>query len=563
MQVGARWVLGLVLAAASAACGSSDDSGARTPTIDCPAGQTLDPTTNSCVTSCKDDERADGTGCTKVGWQSCPSGFVPDSSGYGCVDVSPPGDCPAGMMPTIGSTACKPVGTTSCATGFAADPSGWGCSAVAPASSCSGATMETLGSASCVPVGDCAAAFPPAAATLFVSPTATADATHFKTIAAALAVATDGVTIAVDTGAYAESLTLGHAVHLVGKCAAQVTITQATPTDPGITVGTAVAPTVSGVSISSHLVGVLVSAGGSLTLANVVVDGNSGGGIAVVGNGTHVELNGSVVRGTKAQTTGTLTGGHGIDVGNGAQMAIAKSAIVGNVEIGLYAKDPGSKVTMTSSVVSDTLMNVSSALGVGIDVGPSAQCDVTASLVARNHDAGLTTSATAQLHVAQSVVSGTLPSAAGFGRGATVDGGNLTLEESTLFGNADLGISAETKNGVVEVKNTVIRGTVANTDHVKGAGVAASTGGRVTLTGVALVGNSEEGVFADGAGAVVTMTDSIARDGVMLSSKTTGNGAVAQNGGHLVLTGSALVANHESGLLLFDPGTAAEVTQSI
>ncbi|MEO7109102.1 MAG: right-handed parallel beta-helix repeat-containing protein [Polyangiaceae bacterium] len=102
-----------------------------------------------------------------------------------------------------------------------------------------------------------------------------------------------------------------------------------------------------------------------------------------------------------------------------------------------------------------------------------------------------------------------------------------------------------------------------NSDHAKGAGVSASSGGSVTLTGVALVGNSEEGAFSDGAGSTVTLSASIARDGVMLTGNTAGNGAVAQNGGKLVLTDSALIGNHESGLLMFDPLTSAEVTHSI
>ncbi|MGH7330965.1 MAG: right-handed parallel beta-helix repeat-containing protein, partial [Polyangiaceae bacterium] len=86
---------------------------------------------------------------------------------------------------------------------------------------------------------------------------------------------------------------------------------------------------------------------------------------------------------------------------------------------------------------------------------------------------------------------------------------------------------------------------------------------QVTLTSVALVGNSEEGAFSDGAGSSLTMTNSIARDSVMLAGNTAGNGAVAQNGGKLVLNGSALIANHESGLLLFDSGSSANVTRSI
>ena len=552
--------------ASLAACSSSSNGTAPSTTVDageCPAGQVFDATSQSCTT-CQDDTKpsADGASCVKVGWQGCPQAFVVDPSGYGCVDVSPAVDCAAGTMPTLGSSTCQPVGTTSCAAGFSADPSGWGCVAISPPAACSGATMEKLGSATCVPVGDCSAPFPPAAATLFVSPSATVDATHFKTIGAALASATGGITIAVDTGSYAEAVTITQAAHLVGRCAAQVTVAATATAAPGIAISAVTGASISGVTISGHSPGIQASSGASLTVSSSVVDANIGSGVSVTGAGSTVEIDDSVVRSTTA-TASPLTKGDGVQLSSGAHATIQRSAIVANTEEGIYATDPNTKLTISDSIVADTVVNGAGEFGLGIDVVTAAVAEIDRVLIARNHEAGIVAAAGGDVHLLQSVVANHVPSAGGYGHGLTIVSGHALIEESTIAANVEVGISVEDARGAIEAKNSVIRGNLPNASHAKGAGVTASSGGVATLTGVALVGNSEEGAFADGAGSSLTMNAAIARDGVMLPGNTAGNGAVAQNGGKLVLQGSALIANHESGLLMFDPVTSANVTLSI
>ncbi len=555
---------GLLLAALAIACGSSSGNGLTTPppVTECTSHQVLDSKTQMCVT-CDDDSKpnADGSACVKLGWQNCPKGFTVDATGYGCTDISPPADCPAGTMPTIGSTTCQPVGTTSCATGFLADPSGWGCTAISPPAACTGATMEKLGSTSCVPVGDCAAPFPPAAATLFVNASGPSDATNFTTIGAALASASaiDGVTISIDAGSYAESVTLTHKISLVGKCAAQVTIA-ASGTTPGIAISGVSGASVSGVTIRGHSPGVQISAAASLSLTSVVVDGNNVAGISLVGAASNVELDGSVVRGSIATASAK---GDGIDLAPGATATIQNSAISANTEEGIYATGAGTMLTVKNSVVTDTAMNATGNFGLGIDVVTEAAAEVDDCFVGRNHEAGLVAAAESNLSIKQCVIANNVASTAGYGHGVTIDGATVTVDDSSVVANVDVGISVEDAPGSVTATNTVFRGQLVNSGNTKGTGVSASNGGVATLTGVALVGNSEEGAFADGTDAVLTLNNSISRDGVTLPSTAAGNGLVAQNGGKLVVQGSALIANHESGLLLFDSVTTAQVTQSI
>lgn len=562
---GSRFGFLLVVVSISA-CGSSSNgttSDAGPAVTECTAHQILDPNTRACVT-CDDDQtpNADGSACVKLGWQNCPTGFTVDATGYGCVDISPTADCAVGTMPTIGSLTCQPVGTTACSPGFQADPSGWGCAAIAPAAACTGATMEKLGSTTCVPVGDCAATFPPAAATLFVNASGPSDATHFTTIGAALAsaAAIDGVTISVDAGSYAESIALTHKVSIVGKCAAQVTIA-ASGTTPGILINGVSGASVSNLTVSGHVVGAQITGGASLTMTNVVVDGNSAAGITLTGDASNLEFDDSVVRGSIAAAAPAK--GDGIDLASGATATIQNSAITGNTEEGIYATGLGTKATIKNSIVTDNLMNASGNFGIGVDVVTQANAEVDDSFVARNHEEGMVAAASSYLKVERSVIANNVPSTAGYGRGITIDGAIVTVDESTVVQNVDVGISVEDPPGLITATNTVFRGQLPNSDKAKGTGVSASNGGIAILTGVALVGNSEEGAFADGTGSSLTLNNSIARDGVMLPGNTAGNGLVAQNGGKLIVQGSALIANHESGLLLFDPVTTAQVTQSI
>src|SRR5205085_374296 len=119
------------------------------------------------------------------------------------------------------------------------DASGWGCVDYKSVG-CDGATRESAASADCVPVGNCDAPFPPAGAIVVDDSftDAQVDATHFKTISAAIDAATAGATVAIESGTYAEEIKIGKSLKLVGRCAEKVVITPGAfgATDPGILV---------------------------------------------------------------------------------------------------------------------------------------------------------------------------------------------------------------------------------------------------------------------------------------------------------------------------------------
>ena len=153
----------------------------------------------------------------------CADGFAPLDGGAGCAPVITTQTCKPGTRATIASATCVPVGVVTCPAGFARDATGWGCDAVLPPTACAigSGTRERLGTTTCVAVSDCNAAFPPAGASIFVDAALTdaqLDATHFRTIADAVAAAPAGATIAIESGTYVEKVVLAHRkVSLVGR----------------------------------------------------------------------------------------------------------------------------------------------------------------------------------------------------------------------------------------------------------------------------------------------------------------------------------------------------------
>ncbi len=275
-------VLFAALAASVAAC-SDDPSGGTTP-----GGE-------SGPLVCGEGERRDdaANACKAIGWSACPAGFTAAPDGHGCVEVLPAGACETGTMPAIGESACTKTGIDACAAGFGRDATGWGCVATLATSACSGATKETIGSASCQPIGDCAAAFPPADASVFVDPSfgdGQLDATHVRTIEAGIAAAAPNATIAVAAGTYATDVAPAKSVRLVGRCAAQVSITGST----GVSASGGADVTVERVTISGGAAG--AGSGAKLTLRDVVVDASRGTGIVAKGSGTRLVVERSVVR---------------------------------------------------------------------------------------------------------------------------------------------------------------------------------------------------------------------------------------------------------------------------
>ncbi|MHB8878513.1 MAG: right-handed parallel beta-helix repeat-containing protein, partial [Myxococcaceae bacterium] len=436
----------------------------------------------------------------------CRELFAPGAGGE-CEPLLPEGDCSPGTMPVLGQRFCQPVGWTACGEGFEPEPSGWGCREVLPPAACTGATFEVLGQRTCQPLGDCLAAFPPAGAGYFVDPAGPLDATHFRTIGAALQAAPAGAVIAIESGLYAENVTATRPVKLVGRCPAQAKLVAPVNGYSGLTVA-AKGVEVFGLGFSGHWYAVELMAGAEATVRGSLIEGSFDNGLVADKAGARLKLVGSVVRGTRPRQS---AGGVGVLVVTGGFADIEGSALVDNSGVGLFVGEAGASATVSRTVVRDTRVDATGAFGYGVNV---------------NH------------------------------------GATLTLTGSALLGNRRSGLNVQTAGTVATVSDTVIRHTRNDTRRYA-TGVTVVGGAKLTLTRCLVTDTNGPGVVALDPGTEVRVKDSELAGNVVDIDNDFGNGLYVFNQAKAFVEGSALVDNHGSAMQVVGEGTVASVYRSL
>ena len=250
--------------------------------------------------------------------------------------------CGAGRMARVGSGTCTGVGPTAIPEGFepAADDA-WGFRAIVPPQPCLGLERAAIGSRDCKAIDDCSAPFPPADAKLVV-------AAGGLTLPAALSIAGDGDTIALDEGTYA-SIVVDRDVKLIGRCAAKVMFkASGAGKENGIAVDGGHSVSVKSVTFHGFEFGVW--AGGSGTTADVESSVfENGGAAAWVIAGAKLDFRTSLV--TSAGTTRNVLV-DGILVARGGQATVVDSEFR-YVHVALDAFGIGTHLTASRLVVNE------------------------------------------------------------------------------------------------------------------------------------------------------------------------------------------------------------------
>jgi hypothetical protein len=513
-----RTVLFLVSALALAACPGPKPA----PPGECDAGA----------------QRLDGGEC--VAPSPCPEGFSADPLGPGCVPIAAT-SCDAGTMPMLGHDSCVPVGWTSCVAGFAPAPSGWGCVPVAPASSCDAGTIAKLGSPECVPLGDCQAAFPPAGATLFVDPSGPVDATHFTSLAAALSAASSNAIIAVERGTYAltADVSVKKTVRVVGRCAAEVTVTSAPIRKAGLLVGSGGTLSLSGVTLSNLYYAVMVQPGGKAVIEDVHVRDSLGLGLGVVDTG-ELTIRRSRVTDTVQDTDGTE--GFGLAT-EGAKLVVEDSVVERTQGYGVSVQRPGADATLERVQVLDG-WSATDGTEAGLVVLGGGHAQAHASAFGRN--------AGGNISVADSTA--TFDQVAAFEPPAAADAtlpsydlvvlsnSTVTVTNSGLWGAHRVDVRVDGPATSLALASTTLRDTAVGADAALSVHDA-----EVTLDHTAVVAGDQLGLFLDGSRA--TVRTSLVSDTKPAASGY-GVGIEVLPGALLVAEDSALVRNTTVGLLL-------------
>jgi len=481
----------------------------------------------------------------------CPEGFRlrPGVGVSGCEPILPGKACTPGSMPRIGASSCQPVGWTACPSGFKTGANGWGCIDQLANSPCTGATIEVLGQSGCAPLGACTGTFPPAGATHFVDDSYSdgqLDATHFRSIGAALTAAPAGATVAVEAGTYAESLTFGRPVKLVGRCPDQVVLKGALAA-PGLTVSATKDVSVKGLTITGHLVGARVEKGGGADLEQVVLSANQDLGLAVWDATTVVTGRQVAIRGTLSAAAGGF--GWGISV-EGGKLELDDSVLGGNRGMGMAVTKNGTG-RLVRSVVRETAANNTGA-GVGVVAQDGGAVELDSSVLTGNVQYGLLANiGHGRASVSRTVIRDTAAAGGNYGRAVQVDsGGEATLTEVTLVQNRELALSVEGKGSKVTMKRASILETQPGAGGIFGVGAGVQQGGRLSLEETAVVGSRYYGLFVADAGSEIELDRSLVQDTRCDTSGQFGRGIEVVDGGKVTLRDSALLGNREYGVFV-------------
>jgi hypothetical protein len=478
-------------------------------------------------------------------------------------------------MPVIGSKSCAPVGHTHCGPGFVPEPSGWGCTEVMPETACTGATMEVLGRAQCQDVGDCSAPFPPPGATVFVSTDGGVDATHFLSIAAAMAAAPDGGVIAVEQGTYVEELSVTRSVTLAGRCAAKVVLQAPDPSNnPGLDVDNAAAVTMSGMTVTGFFYGAIVRAGSSLTAQHTVFDANQIAAIQVKG-GT-LELDDSVARnGVPDNSTGDW--GVGLYVEAGGKATLQRVSVAHNAKGGVIGQDRLTQLVLDGVIVRDTRL-YQGVNGDGVVVVDGASAQITNSALVHNFEAGLLVEAASldtRATLDGSVIRDTVPRTVAmvnpmdpahkqYGGDAIEAQGrvSVTVTNSSLLRSGGDGVVVIVAPAHADLTDTTVFSSLVTPNGDGSVGFVLQAGSRGTLTRTALVSGTAGGAQAQGPGTSLSLVDSLITDSLNLGTKPVGQGLDIAYDAGVSLSGSAVTASSGEGLLL-GYGAAADITNSV
>jgi len=480
------------------------------------------------------------------------------SSGGGGAATPPPdagadaptsASCAAPGYRGASDATCVTGGWAACFPGTRPRASGWGCEAVVAEAACTGATREVLGETACAPVGDCDAPFPPASATYFVSPQATADATHFTTLAAAVAAAPAGATIAVDSGSYVGQVLVTKSVTIAGRCPAKVTIFEPL-TQPAIRVE-GVTAKITGLTVERSTVGVSLGPGSDLTLEDVVLDRNDLAGLSLSDGKAKLQAARVVVRGTRPSSAGDR--GFGLNVQGGSVAVVRDATFAGNGGQNVRVSS-SSEATLEGVVLRDGKPTPAFDFGRGLQIQDGARVSVTRSAVIDNADIGIVAGDRTTLELRDVVVARTKLASTGlFGRALNAFGGALVRAEGLhLHDNHDASIMVAEQGTRVELRRSSVVDTQLDREGYVGRGITIQEGSSLVAEDVAVIGSHEVGVAVFGAGTTAALRRSILAGTAPNAGDYFGHGAMVTMGGLLSVEDSEIADNRGYGVAVGD-----------
>jgi hypothetical protein len=371
----------------------------------------------------------------------------------------------------------------------------------------------------------------------------------FASIGEAIAAAPNGAVIAIAKGRYRENLEFNRGLSLIGACASETILENASPSDmPAIVVAGG----------SAHLEHLRIDAGGFVGLlvdgaqvetTSLIVADAALAGIQV--SGTSASLNATdmwITRTQQAAGPFAAYASAGLVVQSGANARVQRTALEDNVFDGILVAD-GASVFLEDVAVRRTQPNAENQGGHGLHAQANANVEVFASVFDLNHEAGISmTSSTLRLR--RSVVRRTQPNPTrpvAFGINAQ-SGAMVSIEASALEDNDYVAAHGEDVGTNIELRDVLIIGTTA---HVEGAGLGLTItdGARANVERLALLQNHSIGLALWGRGTHLEALDlTVSETGPDPVYGDFGRGIEITNGATMNATRVLLDRNREAGL---------------
>ncbi len=384
----------------------------------------------------------------------------------------------------------------------------------------------------------------------------------FATLSAGATNAGAGGWVLLADGSYEASLDVGSELHVVGRCAARVTLRGPNGRAAVTAIGTGATVELAGVTVAGGTSAVEARDGAHATLTGVVAHDAGQYAVAAQGAGTDLRVTSSVIRDTQIAADGT--GGLAAYASIDARITLDRVAAVRNRQIGVAANLRG-RLTLTDVRVSDTLASPDGRFGVGIGSDSGATVDITGSLADGNRVAGILGTGGSHVAARDTIVRDTLLDRQNFANGVDIENrSDAVLDRVTILRSGRHGIYAGNTG-------TSVRFTAGSIEHVNlvpgteysGVGVIAAVGAQVEITGVHIDSVAAVGFGATGAQTHVTAREVVVTNVQFPTNADIGVGISALYGGSVDVTRALLAQVAGAGAVSRSADSLVRIRESV
>ncbi len=325
-----------------------------------------------------------------------------------------------------------------------------------------------------------------------------------------------------------------------------------------------------GIDAAAGLGGGAVAVAAGTYLENVLLD-DGASGVELHGRCTDlVVVDGSADPGASAITIDgtwgvsgvllrdlTVTGDGEIGVWvESADVTLERVAIAGARPLGLLAYRASTEVLLRDVTIAGTRPDGNGDWGYAINVYEGAHLVAEDVVLEGNTGvAVLENGAATEVELRDAVVRDTATAPDGrFGWGLAVyNGAAMSCERCTVEGNAAAATMTGDEGSTLTLVDTVIADTVFDGHGEGGFGIAARDGAAVAATGCTLQRSHGNGVYLDGLGTVVQLTDSDILDTLGDEGGYFGQGVAVRQGGRFEMSGGEIAGSVIHGVYARDP----------